>query len=877
MSSFDYDPSSSHAIVSFPLEQRRGYKLDSRTQRRLAEASHLHHTELAPLYQGFGVHYSYIWVGTPPQRVSVIVDTGSHHTAFPCTGCKCGKHYDPYWDPKKSSTSKILKCNGNNQCQFSQSYTEGSSWKAFKVRDKIWMGGIGKDMITDADKWTFDFTFGCQSSETGLFRTQQVDGIMGMSASDDTFPFQLYRNNITATRAFAMCFKVGGGIITLGGVNEYIHRSPMQYALSLKPMGWYTIRLLEVLMREPISNTTNRLDVPMARYNEGKGTIVDSGTTDTYMPSSIRNAFVTLFRKISGVPYSNALIKLSPLQYSKLPDLIFRIEGLSGNPPIEITMSAKSYAEKHKMDKYTFRIYLSEQRGVVLGANFMNGKNVLFDSDLKRIGFADSECTYGDVDPGKRRVQQHLKAEIENEKKRKISVSSTSITSPLSSSSSSTSSRDHGCVDGKQLRAISVCTARCEAPTLSSITTTTSTSTTGTETATVTSLKGGKSGDKNPSATAPTGEGYIAYGEQQMSSMKCSHDSNANINHNITLFRRPCNISCTGDHLIVSHWQCHNTPWTECNGQCTQERTESRVCQIHRCPLGTGDHVLSLELRLRRLDLGLWSEDRKEDVLAAVAKLFMVPDGAVRLPSTPVGKSGTGSGTGSGKGKFLKLHLRIRIRQPDIEHMPATALNDRSAGSVSVHGGTKADVRVEALVAHITANSGGYASMKLVSLLTGRGGDDHSGSSGNNNNFNNNNSNKLSNGVDIKFTAVSDWSWLQSDDIQISSASITSVQGPTGVDVGDDGSSSGGGGGFTSIASSHHSEEGGSPQSKQKLQHQLQLSFYENNSKWAMLGTLGILVSAFSLFCCLYRRQAPREVRIGSKREVVQIYRDRRV
>ena len=40
--------------------------------------------EDTPLYQGIGTHYANIYVGTPPQRVSVIVDTGSHHTAFPC-------------------------------------------------------------------------------------------------------------------------------------------------------------------------------------------------------------------------------------------------------------------------------------------------------------------------------------------------------------------------------------------------------------------------------------------------------------------------------------------------------------------------------------------------------------------------------------------------------------------------------------------------------------------------------------------------------------------------------------------------------------------------------------------------------------------------
>ena len=132
---------SSLPFPSFNLELRTGLAdTRFRSGRRLGDNDEYRQlgNEMAPLYQGLGVHYSYIWVGTPPQRVSVILDTGSHHTAFPCTGCKCGKHNDPYWDPKKSSTSKILKCAGNKNCVFSQRYTEGSSWKAFKVKDRIW-------------------------------------------------------------------------------------------------------------------------------------------------------------------------------------------------------------------------------------------------------------------------------------------------------------------------------------------------------------------------------------------------------------------------------------------------------------------------------------------------------------------------------------------------------------------------------------------------------------------------------------------------------------------------------------------------------------------------------------------------------------------
>ena len=71
-----------------------------------------------PLSQGYGTHFANVWVGTPvPQRKTVIVDTGSHYTAFPCTGCKdCGAphHTDPYYRPENSKTFQQLQC---NECQ----------------------------------------------------------------------------------------------------------------------------------------------------------------------------------------------------------------------------------------------------------------------------------------------------------------------------------------------------------------------------------------------------------------------------------------------------------------------------------------------------------------------------------------------------------------------------------------------------------------------------------------------------------------------------------------------------------------------------------------------------------------------------------------
>lgn len=37
-----------------------------------------------------------------------------------------------------------------------------------------------------------------------------------MSASEDTLPVSLFRNNVTTSKVFALCYRIGGGIMTIG-------------------------------------------------------------------------------------------------------------------------------------------------------------------------------------------------------------------------------------------------------------------------------------------------------------------------------------------------------------------------------------------------------------------------------------------------------------------------------------------------------------------------------------------------------------------------------------------------------------------------------------------------------------------------------------
>lgn len=74
------------------------------------------------LRESDGTHFVYAHVGNPSHTVSLIVDTGSDTTAFPCAECndcrmkqrRAGEDDIAFWDPQQSYTASMMGC---GQCQ----------------------------------------------------------------------------------------------------------------------------------------------------------------------------------------------------------------------------------------------------------------------------------------------------------------------------------------------------------------------------------------------------------------------------------------------------------------------------------------------------------------------------------------------------------------------------------------------------------------------------------------------------------------------------------------------------------------------------------------------------------------------------------------
>ena len=98
-----------------------------------------------------GYYYITLFFGTPLQRQTLIVDTGSSVTAIPCGECDCGpNHFDYSFDTRSSDTFQDIACyeqigeytcsDCNGKCYFHSGYAEGSAYNGNYKKDFVMFG-----------------------------------------------------------------------------------------------------------------------------------------------------------------------------------------------------------------------------------------------------------------------------------------------------------------------------------------------------------------------------------------------------------------------------------------------------------------------------------------------------------------------------------------------------------------------------------------------------------------------------------------------------------------------------------------------------------------------------------------------------------------
>ncbi len=413
-------------VLALPIKIKEGQKAYRRRTGVHGRLELIQETQLKP---GYGTHFIYLYIGTPPQRVSVIVDTGSTYTAFPCSGCSsCGEHTDKYWNESKSTSKEIPSCfvrgdqchvdfvckNEDNKCVLHESYKEKSSWDAFEVKDKTSIGDESIAANSDLPE-PIDFTFACIYDETNalLFRRQKADGIMGMNRMSGTFVSTLKKFNAIEYEMFSLCFHSEGGTLVLGGTEPQLWEEPDSMVYARDPnyqhgrfSSFFNVHVVGI----QIGSHKLRKSRITAAFSGGS--IVDSGTTDTYFPASIDQEFRKVWKEAVGWEYTYAdIVKLDKDGLAAMPSIKIIIEG--ENEDFEVEMLPDAYLDPYN-DGYLVSIATTENMasGGILGANFMKNHDILFDNENPRIGFARANCKYAELQEKKKTTLCILKNEV---------------------------------------------------------------------------------------------------------------------------------------------------------------------------------------------------------------------------------------------------------------------------------------------------------------------------------------------------------------------------------------------------------------------------------------------------------------------------------
>ncbi|KAG2424657.1 hypothetical protein HXX76_014381 [Chlamydomonas incerta] len=379
-----------------PLKQR---ELEPSWRRHLLRSGYL---PVQGSVREIGYFYTTLKLGTPERTFSVIIDTGSTITYIPCKNCAhCGKHTEEWFDPDKSTSAKKLACGdplcncgtpsctcNNDRCYYSRTYAERSSSEGWMIEDTFG--------FPDSDP-PVRLVFGCENGETGEIYRQMADGIMGMGNNHNAFQSQLVQRKVIED-VFSLCFGYPkDGILLLGDVampegTKTVY-TPLLTNLHLH---YYNVKM------EGITVDGQTLAFDVSVFDRGYGTVLDSGTTFTYLPTDAFKAMAkavgdyVVKKGLTSTPgadpqYNDICWKGAPDQFKDLDKYFPPAEFVFGGGA-KLTLPPLRYLFLSKPAEYCLGIFDNGNSGALVGGVSVRDVVVTYDRRNSKVGFTTMAC-----------------------------------------------------------------------------------------------------------------------------------------------------------------------------------------------------------------------------------------------------------------------------------------------------------------------------------------------------------------------------------------------------------------------------------------------------------------------------------------------------
>ncbi|XP_036205237.1 beta-secretase 2 isoform X2 [Myotis myotis] len=308
-------------------------------------------------------YYLEVLIGTPPQKLQILVDTGSSN--FAVAGAP-HPYIDSYFDTQRSSTYRP------KGFDVTVKYTQGS-----------WTGSVGEDVVTITKGFNTSFLVNIATifeSENFFLPGVQWNGILGLayaalakpSSSLETFFDSLVTQaGIPNVFSMQMCGAglpvdgsgTNGGSLVLGGIEPSLYKGDIWYT-PIKEEWYYQIEILKLEIGGQSLNLDCR-EIP--EFSDGFWT---------------------------GSQLACWANSETPWSYFPKISIYLREENSSRS--FRITILPQLYIQpmmRAGLNYECYRFGISPStNALVIGATVMEGFYVIFDRARKRVGFAASTC-----------------------------------------------------------------------------------------------------------------------------------------------------------------------------------------------------------------------------------------------------------------------------------------------------------------------------------------------------------------------------------------------------------------------------------------------------------------------------------------------------
>jgi hypothetical protein len=374
-------------------------RLDFTKQSIRTEAQSLTSRSLdIPLLNGYtGLQYWVnITVGTPPQSLSVQLDTGSSDLWIPSThapvcavqggvsGCPNGA-----FTPSQSSTYKLLAHDFNMSY-----YNPADNDSGDYISDTLVMGaaripkmqmGLALAAVDSIGVMGISFT----SGETICWEQGECDRIV------PTVVDQLKAAKYTQRNAYSMYLndlKSDSGSIIFGGIDTSKYTGPL-VALPMQPDGQGNVTDFSVTLTSVSIRTADGKTQQLSAPDLAVPALLDSGTFDTELPASIANPIISGMGAVDIQGTATV-----PCRYTNADATIIFGFGGPGGPQIAVPMSEMVVDTGFAFSDGSEACYLGVNAvdlslggSIILGDTFLRSAYVVYDLENQVIGLAQAK------------------------------------------------------------------------------------------------------------------------------------------------------------------------------------------------------------------------------------------------------------------------------------------------------------------------------------------------------------------------------------------------------------------------------------------------------------------------------------------------------